>query len=133
MDKPNRFRTIAACVVALIAAAPASGTSAGPDLRCGILSNPTPANWWLTDGDGEWTIGVQGGYQAKGLDSLPAALFEDGWVRTNGYYGYRCACLRVTTDAQTRRVVQVFSGFGKAMRVCSADKALQRALLSANP
>jgi len=22
--------------------------------RCGYLDNPTPANWWLTDRDGEW-------------------------------------------------------------------------------
>ena len=26
--------------------------------RCGWIDNPTPANWWLTDGYGEWIIGV---------------------------------------------------------------------------
>ncbi len=121
------------CVSAICALAPSPGLSAEPQLRCGILSNPTPANWWLTDRDGEWTIGAQGGYQAKGLDALPAALFEEGWVRTNGYYGYRCACLKVTVDNKTRRVEQVFSGFGKPMRICRADRALQRALVSGNP
>ena len=51
---------IAALVAALLAAAPA------PERRCGWLQNPTPANYWLIDRDGEWTIGAQGGYQAPG-------------------------------------------------------------------
>ena len=29
---------------------------AGAERRCGWLSNPTPANYWLSDRDGEWTI-----------------------------------------------------------------------------
>ncbi|HYG29015.1 MAG TPA: DUF4087 domain-containing protein, partial [Allosphingosinicella sp.] len=47
---------------AALAAAPQSPTQR----RCGWLDNPTPANWWLTDRDGEWLIGAQGGYQAPG-------------------------------------------------------------------
>jgi hypothetical protein len=31
------------------------------ETRCGWFSNPTPANIWLYDRDGDWTIGVQGG------------------------------------------------------------------------
>src|SRR5262245_20967552 len=31
--------------------------------RCGWVDNPTPSNWWLVDRDGEWEIGLQGGYQ----------------------------------------------------------------------
>ncbi|CRY57953.1 Uncharacterised protein [Yersinia pseudotuberculosis] len=34
--------------------------------RCGWFENPTPANATLTDRDGMWEIGTQGGYQAKG-------------------------------------------------------------------
>ena len=98
------------------------------ETRCGILSNPTPANWWLTDADGEWTIGYQGGYQAEGLDTLPEALFEDGWVRVNGYYGYRCACLRVDTDPETSRILRIHDGQPRAMRDCDSDGKLQRAL-----
>jgi hypothetical protein len=30
------------------------------ETRCGWLQNPTPANWWLTDRDGTWTISAQG-------------------------------------------------------------------------
>ena len=51
-------------LIALAAAAPQSR----PETRCGWLDNSTPANWLLTDRDGEWLIGSQGGYQAPGLD-----------------------------------------------------------------
>src|SRR4051794_7098625 len=30
------------------------------DRRCGWLSNPTPGNWWLFDGHGEWILATQG-------------------------------------------------------------------------
>ena len=36
------------------------------EMRCGWFSNPTPGNASLYDRDGEWIIGVQGGYQADG-------------------------------------------------------------------
>ena len=106
----------------------AAGTAQAAEKRCGMLTNPTPANWWLTDRDGEWTIGVQGGYQADGIDNIPASFFEDGWVRTNGYNGYRCGCLSVDTDRKTMRVLRVHSAESLPMRRCDADKALSRQL-----
>ena len=39
-----------------------SGQSKKFETRCGWLANPTPANYWFYDKDGEWTIGEQGGY-----------------------------------------------------------------------
>ncbi|WP_413167911.1 DUF4087 domain-containing protein [Capilliphycus salinus ALCB114379] len=36
------------------------------ETRCGWLTNPTPANCYLKDTDGSWTLSVQGGYQASG-------------------------------------------------------------------
>lgn len=65
-------------------------------LRCGWYQNPTPGNHFLTDADGEWVIGLQGGAPAAGFDDLPAEAFdfEGRWVEVNGYYGYGCACLR---------------------------------------
>lgn len=39
----------------------AKPASDGFENRCGWVDNPTPANWWLTDRDGEWVIGVPGG------------------------------------------------------------------------
>ena len=94
--------------------------------RCGYLDNPTPANWWLTDRDGEWLIGAQGGYQAEGLDVLPERFFERGWVRTNGYYGYRCACLAVTTDRKEMRIKRIFSGEPLTMARYTRDKSIKR-------
>ncbi len=46
-------------------------TSNVTPLRCGWFDNPTPGNFWLVDRDGSWEVGVQGGYQAKGLDRIP--------------------------------------------------------------
>lgn len=67
-------------------------------LRCGWYANPTPGNHWLTDRDTTWTLAMQGAMSAPGWDDLPATAFdfesEDRWVRTNGYYGYGCACIR---------------------------------------
>lgn len=96
--------------------------------RCGILSNPTPANWWLTDRDGEWIIGVQGGYQAEGIENIPEEFFEDGWISVNGSYGYRCGCLSVATDRKAMRIREVYGARALSMRRCNADKALQKAL-----
>jgi len=96
--------------------------------RCGLLDNPTPGNWWLTDRDGEWTIGVQMGHQAEGMENMPESLFEKGWVRTNGFYGYRCACLSVDTDPATHRVTMVHSAKALPMSRCKADKALQKVI-----
>lgn len=107
-------------VLALAAAA-----SPIPEKRCGWLSNPTPANWWLTDRDGEWTLGVQGGYQAPGMDDLPD-MSTKGWVETNGSYGYGCACLTVTTDRKSGRVTRIFGGRSVPLKQCRADRRLKR-------
>ena len=77
-EEPNTMR-IAPLMLAIAAALTISPAQAKPDKtekRCGYLANPTPANWWLTDHHGEWTIGVQGGYQAEGLKVLPESFFE---------------------------------------------------------
>lgn len=104
----------------LAAAAPAS-----TERRCGWLHNPTPANWWLVDRDGEWLIGAQGGYQARGMDEMPD-MTTAGWVETNGHYGYGCACMDVTTDARSRRVTRIASAQPLPLRQCRQDPALPR-------
>ena len=58
-------------------------TPAGAERRCGWLANPTPANYWLNDRDGEWTLSAQGGYRAPGMDEMPD-MTTNGWVETNG-------------------------------------------------
>jgi hypothetical protein len=89
--------------------------------RCGWFSNPTPANAWLDDKDGEWIIGVQGGFQAEGdWPEFP----DDRWVKTNVNYGYGCACLRVKVDYKNKRITEIVSGTSKPLADCRRDKAL---------
>lgn len=101
------------------------GSAAHAETRCGWLVNPTPANWWLTDADGEWLIGAQGGYQAPGMDNMPD-MSTNGWVRTNGYYGYGCACMNVSTDAASMRITRIRSARPVPLRQCRNDRALPR-------
>ena len=103
--------------------APASRESAAAR-RCGWLVNPTPANWWLTDRDGQWILGTQGADQAPGMDEMPD-MSTAGWVETNGHYGYGCACMTITADADGR-VTRVADAQPKPLKQCRADKGLPR-------
>jgi len=91
--------------------------------RCGWYENPTPGNHWLTDKDGEWTIGVQGGFQAGG--DYPPEFSDDQWVKTNVNYGYGCACLRVQTNKKEMRITKVVSATARPLSACRNDKALK--------
>jgi len=92
------------------------------ETRCGWFSNPTPANAWLIDAAGEWTIGIQGGFQAEGdWPDFPDAR----WIKTNVNYGYGCACMKVTTDRKQGRIVKIISSSSRALSVCRRDKALK--------
>jgi len=93
------------------------------ETRCGWFSNPTPANASLYDRDGEWIIGVQGGYQAKG--DWPN-FGPKQWVETNVHYGYGCACLKVRVDRETSRVIEIVSARPRALSVCRRDRPLRR-------
>ncbi|HEX8250030.1 MAG TPA: DUF4087 domain-containing protein [Pyrinomonadaceae bacterium] len=90
--------------------------------RCGWFSNPTPANASLEDKDGEWIIGVQGGYQAEG--DYPD-FDDDKWVKTNVNYGYGCACLKVTVDYKTHRILKIAGATAKPLATCRQDPALK--------
>jgi len=99
-----------------------TATAAIAETRCGWFWNPTPANAWFTDRAGEWTIGVQGGYQAEGdWPDFPSSR----WVKTNGSYGYGCACMRVTTNRAEMQVVRILSSYSKPLSDCRKDKALK--------
>ena len=91
--------------------------------RCGWLENPTPGNFSLQDRGGEWVLGVQGGYEAQGFDSMPD-MTTAGWVETNGHYGYGCACLTVETDAKRRQVTRILSARPVPLGQCRADRRL---------
>ena len=92
------------------------------ETRCGWFENPTPANAWLVDRDGEWIIAVQGGYQAEGdWPNFP----DRYWKKTNGNYGYGCACMKVTTDRAEKRILKIRSGYARPLSACRKDKALK--------
>jgi hypothetical protein len=95
------------------------------ETRCGWFENPTPANIWLDDRDGQWIIGVQGGYQVESDWEWPA--FKKGqWVETNGHHGYGCACLRVRVDRETSHVLEIKSSTARPLSACRKDRALKR-------
>lgn len=90
--------------------------------RCGWFVNPTPANAWLNDKDGEWTVSVQGGYQAEGdWGDFP----DDRWVKTNGNYGYGCACMKVRVDFEEKRILKIADWTTKPLSACRNDAALK--------
>jgi hypothetical protein len=95
------------------------------ETRCGWFSNPTPANIWLFDRDGEWTIGVQGGYQIEGDWDWPDFKRRQ-WVRTNVNYGYGCACLRLRVNKETRRVLEIKSARARPLSACRQDRSLKK-------
>lgn len=116
------FGTVEAKSVNFATFAEKSASVQKVETRCGWVANPTPGNWWLTDKDGTWTIGVQGGYQADGdVPEFPSSK----WVETNGSYGYGCACLRVTVNRKKSQVTSIKGGTVKALSVCRKDPNLK--------
>ena len=103
---------------------PAAATAAKGARRCGWLVNPTPANWWLTDRDGQWILGTQGVDQAPGMDEMPD-MSTAGWVEVNGHYGYGCACMTIAADADGR-VTRIADAQPKPLKQCQADRNLPK-------
>lgn len=110
---------LAVLLLPLLAASPAMAS----ERRCGWIHNPTPANWWLIDRDGRWDIAFQGEARTPGMDRIPDLTTRD-WVRTNGWYGYGCACLTVTTDPAARRIRSIEAVQQIPLARCRADRAL---------
>lgn len=106
------------------AAVAKTGKSTAADVtRCGWLLNPTPGNFWLDDKDGEWIIGTQGGHQAEG--DYPPEYTKSQWVKTNGNYGYGCACIRGTFNSETKEVGAVTKATARPLSACRKDKTLK--------
>lgn len=103
---------------------PAAAIALKGQRRCGWLSNPTPANWWLTDSQGQWILGTQGADQAPGMDEMPDMSIA-GWVETNGHYGYGCACMTITAD-DDGRVTRIADAQPRPLKQCQADRKLPK-------
>ncbi len=91
--------------------------------RCGWLHNPTPANWWLVDRDGEWILGTQGSEPVPGMDDMPD-MSTAGWVETNGPHGYGCACMDMVVDPASGDVLRVSAAVPKPLAQCRSDRKL---------
>lgn len=120
------YLLLAAVVVAYGQSKPAGGSAVKQfETRCGWFSNPTPANIWLYDREGEWTVGVQGGYQVGGDWDWPS--FKDGqWVETNGHYGYGCVCMQLRVNRQNKKVLEIKSSRARPLAACRRDPSLKK-------
>lgn len=115
-----RFPAPALALFLALAATPALA-----EKRCGWLSNPTPANWWLNDRDGEWTLSVQGRGGVPGFDDIPD-MSTKGWVVTNGSsYGYGCACIDMDVDRAKKEVIRMRRATPMPLAACRKDPALR--------
>jgi hypothetical protein len=91
--------------------------------RCGWLHNPTPANWWLVDRDGQWILGTQGREPVAGMDEMPD-MSAGEWVETNGSYGYGCACMDMMVDPASGDVLRISNAAPRPLAQCKADRKL---------
>ena len=102
---------------------PVAGVAPPLENRCGWFHNPTPNNASLTDRDGEWVVSTQGGDSAEG--DWP--VFTDAqWKKTNGHYGYGCACMKVVVDRSDQRVLRIASAVAKPLKACREDRTLPK-------
>lgn len=92
------FKPLLLVGCALVSTAALSVSAGAAEMRCGLIQNPTPGNWWFTDRDGSWTIRLQGGHwEPLGMDKIGDISAGD-YRATNGNYGYACACAQVDTS-----------------------------------
>lgn len=88
-----------------------------------LADPPTPANFSFIDREAEWSLFMQGGPGVEGLDTMPD-ITRRGWVKTNGSYGYGCACLTVMVDRNKHRITRLLSAQPVPLSRCWADRAL---------
>jgi hypothetical protein len=48
-------------------------------------------------------------------------LYEKEYVKTNGYYGYGCACMDVVTDSNRLRISEIRGGESLPLSTCRED------------
>lgn len=129
----HRGAVIVACLTLWLAVLPAwaagKSAAAAPKIenRCGWFVNPSPANAWLIDRDGEWTVAIQGGHQAEG--DWPPPKSDKEWVPAGGEgdprgYGHGCACMKVVTDRAQMLITRIVSSQGKPLSQCRRDRKL---------
>ena len=105
-------------------------TANSKEVRCGWLVNPTPANIWLIDRDGLWSIFAQGGetdlegypIEDKSLDFAYDDIEDQSqFVRTNGYYGFSCACMTVDVNEEKSAITMIYNSTQQSLKQCLED------------
>ncbi len=98
-------------------------TLSKPTRLCGWWDNPTPGNVWLHDKSGEWTIAMQGMYEASGdgPDFKPGQQLPVG-----APHGYGCACITARVDRASRFVYSFNDAKALSPKVCRADPGLKK-------
>jgi hypothetical protein len=59
------------------------------------------------------------------MDNIPP-IGEREYVRTNGNYGYTCACLRAVTDRTEMRIISIQGGKQLPLKTCRQDPNLPK-------
>ena len=101
---------------------PTDAETGPPVLRCGWWDNPTPGNVFFTDRDGEWTIAMQGMYEAEG--DWPT-FGRDQVAPRDAPHSHGCACARMQGDPRSRLVGRFTEAHARPLKVCRADPALK--------
>jgi hypothetical protein len=94
-----------------------------PTRLCGWWDNPTPGNVWLNDSSGQWTIALQGMYEANGA----GPEFKPGQqLPKDAPHGYGCACITARVDQTSRFVYSFIDAKALSPKVCRADPGLKK-------
>ncbi|MEP6503720.1 MAG: DUF4087 domain-containing protein [Betaproteobacteria bacterium] len=101
---------------------PTEAETGPPALRCGWWDNPTPGNVFFTDRDGEWTIAMQGLYEADG--DWPRFARGETAPR-NATHAHGCACAKMQGDARNHLVSRFTEAHARPLEACRGDPALK--------
>lgn len=91
------------------------------EIRNGWFYNFTPGNMTLIDRDGEWIIGVQGGFQAEWQVEVDLTANEDESVLINGPHGYSCVSIDVTLDKKSKHILVIKEAKQLLLKKCLED------------
>jgi hypothetical protein len=120
-------------ILSLAVSLTTASTLLAEENRCGWIQNPTPGNYWLDDRDGSWMLLAQGSQEEPvGMENMPDFSAGD-FVKTNGYYGYACGCMKVETERSSNygdsfigRITAIYSVKQLPIGKCSNDKTLPK-------
>lgn len=95
------------------------------ETRCGWFVNPSPANIFLLDADGNWTLSSQGDHFIEKEWDWPN-FSEDEWIGKPNAYGHGCACITAKFDKEKFDVLEISKLWPQALKICLTDKKLSK-------